>query len=152
MSRSCKLKDPVTTAAVCSTGHMAWDYAVFVGHRGSHRWLWVTYPDVCALISGVDTCLLSTLLTLAPDWLWESLYLCGCALLKATLDMRNCSKMFNVVNKIFKTWMATREHSDCHTQINVWWRLLSAVKMELRMLYVGFVTAVVSRPSQSFFH
>ncbi|MEQ2167087.1 hypothetical protein GOODEAATRI_000617, partial [Goodea atripinnis] len=28
---------PVNTAAVCSTGHMAWDYAVLVGHRGSHR-------------------------------------------------------------------------------------------------------------------
>lgn len=37
MNRSCWLKDPVTTAAVCSTGHIAWDYAVFVDHRGSHR-------------------------------------------------------------------------------------------------------------------
>lgn len=42
LSRSCWLKDPVTTAAVCSTGQVVWDYAVFVGHRGSHRWLWVT--------------------------------------------------------------------------------------------------------------
>lgn len=35
VSRSCSLKVPVTTAAVCSTGQL--DYSVFVGHRGSHR-------------------------------------------------------------------------------------------------------------------
>lgn len=52
MSRSCWLKDPVTTAAVCSTGHMAWDYAVFVGHRGFHRWLWVTWSICSDLWSG----------------------------------------------------------------------------------------------------
>lgn len=86
MCTSCKLKDPVTTAAVCSTGHMAWDYAVLVGHRGSHRWLWVTGPDVSALISEMDICLLSKHLSLAPDWLSDflhPLYLCGFAVLQS---------------------------------------------------------------------
>lgn len=63
-------------------------------------------------------------------------------------------KMFNALNKIFKAWMSTRKCNHILAVINEYMfaeLFLSGIKMELRMLYVGFITAVVSRTLLFFF-